>query len=344
MKRIFSVIILVGLIGFLAIFLFVRFSPESLEPLVVNQLISTRNEQNSFFDGSEDITVYTIGTAAPMPGDRVQTGTGIVVNNKFFLFDVGDGVVQQAETMNLPIQKIDAVFISHWHSDHFIDLPYLINRSWILGRDKVLNVYGPNGLEDILQASQQLIAIENQHRVKHHGEKLMNLENVKTRGFPILLGGDESKLIYNNEGIKITAFLVNHHPLTPAFGFCIEYNGKKVVLSGDTKKNENLIAFAKNADILIHEVLLPSFLTEVSKQIKESGDDRAAQIVSEIAEYHTSPKEIAEIAKICKPKKIVLNHFVPLPDYKVIEFIYRNELKGIDNVYLSNDGDKYLVN
>jgi len=343
MKKLSIGLLVFCLLAGAVILFIVKTKPHLFESIIVKQLISKRNEQKTFFDAKDKITIYTIGTAAPMPGDRVQTGTGIVINNKFFLFDVGDGVVQQAETMNLPIHEIDAVFITHWHSDHYIDLPYLINRSWVLGRDTILDVYGPTGLDKILQASQQIIAVENAHRVRHHGEKIMNLNAAETKANPIVLNGSESTVVYNFEGIKITAFSVDHHPVAPSFGYCIEYKGKKVVLSGDTKKNENLIAFAQNADVLIHEILLPSFLTEVSKQLNESGSKRASKMVSEVIDYHTSPKEILEIIEICKPKKIVLNHFVPLPDFKVIEYMYRKELKGVKNLYLADDGDKFIV-
>ena len=87
---------------------------------------------------------------------------------------VGDGVVTKAEQMNLPLNELDAIFITHFHSDHYIDLPYLINRSWVLGRSKNLNVYGPEGLYNILASNYDFLELENKHRVDHHGSDLMN--------------------------------------------------------------------------------------------------------------------------------------------------------------------------
>ena len=122
----------------LTVFVAIRFFPEKLIPIVLNQQIkrlAAQNEKNDrILNDKESIRIYTVGTASPMPGERVQTGTAVIVNGHFFLFDVGDGVVMKAENMGLPLNRLDGIFMTHWHSDHLMDLPSLISRSWLLGR------------------------------------------------------------------------------------------------------------------------------------------------------------------------------------------------------------------
>ena len=337
---IFTILAIILAIGWITI----TFFPHKLVPMMLDQQLKRFNRGGDLLKETENITVYTVGTSSPMPGTRAQTGTAVFVNGHFFMFDVGAGVVQKAENMGLPLTQIDGVFLTHWHSDHFIDLPYLINRSWVLGRTNDLHVYGPDGLDTLMQAIDQLLHIESQHRVAHHGAEMMDIH--KARGIPHefqnVQGGKE--VVYQQDGITITAFDVNHEPIEPAVGYVIEYKDKKVVISGDTKKNEMVLEMAKDADLLIHEVLLVSLLQQMEVTLKESGHTRNSIIVHDIQDYHTAPAEVAEIAAKAKVKKLVLHHFVPAPDLKVIENLYRRELKGYDGeIHFANDGDRLVI-
>ena len=160
--------------------------------------------------------------------------------------------------------------------------------------------------------------------------------------FKNVQGGKE--VVYNQDGITITAFDVNHEPIEPAVGYVIEYNGKKVVISGDTKKNELVLEMAQDADLLFHEVLLVSLLKKMTEELGKSGLKRNQKIIHDIQDYHTSPAEVAEIAAKANVKELVLYHFAPAPDIQVIKNLYKRELKGYDGtIHFSNDGDKFVV-
>lgn len=337
---ILTIIILIAAIGWTAI----TFFPHKLVPMMLDQQMKRLNPGDDLWENTESITIYTVGTASPMPGTRAQTGTAVFVNGHFFMFDAGAGVVQKAENIGLPLDKLDGVFITHYHSDHFIDLPYLINRSWVLGRTSDLHVYGPDGLDTLMHAIDQLLHIENQHRVAHHGTELMDVS--KAKGIPHEfknVQGDK-EVVYQQDGITITAFDVNHEPIEPAVGYVIEYKDKKVVISGDTKKNDLVLEMARDADLLLHEVLLVSLLQQMEAKLEEMGNTRNSIIVHDIQDYHTSPAEVAEIAAKAKVKKLVLHHFVPAPDLKVVENLYRRELKGYDGeIHFAEDGDRFVV-
>lgn len=344
MKKILRNILALILSVFAFSWIAITFFPEKLVPLMLDQQIKRLNQSNDLLEDKNAITVFTVGTSSPLPGNRAQTGTAVFVNGHFFMFDVGPGVVQKAENIQLPLDQLDAVFITHYHSDHFMDLPYLISRSWVLGRTNDLQVYGPDGLDTLMQAVDQLLHIENQHRVDHHGEELMDISKAKgiPHEFKNVEGGKE--IVFQKDGITVTAFDVNHEPIEPAVGYAIEYDGKKVVISGDTKKNDLVLEMAKEADLLIHEVLFVSLLEQMSVKLAAAGNSRNAKLVHDIQDYHTSPKEVAELAEVAKVKKLILHHFAPAPDLRVIKNLYKKELSGYNGpIHFANDGDKFIV-
>jgi ribonuclease Z len=345
--------ILYSILGLAAILLVIgfvvtTFFPEKLVPFMLNQQLQRQmalvEKNNEILEDQESIRVYTVGTASPMPGERVQTGTGVIVNGHFFMFDVGDGVVQKAENMGLPLNRLDGIFITHWHSDHMMDLPSLISRSWLLGRTKDLHLYGPDGTDTLNQAINQFLHIENRHRLDHHGHETMDISKARAiaHEFKNVQGGKE--VIYQQDGITITAFDVDHAPIEPAVGYAIEYNGKKVVISGDTKKNDLVLEMAQNADLLLHEVILNSLLKQMEPRLIQFGMTRNRKIVHDIQDYHTPPSEVAEIASKANVKKLVLHHFAPPPDFRVVKNLYQKELSGYDGeIHFSNDGDVFVI-
>lgn len=344
MKKILRYILAIVTIIFVSGWIVITFFPEKLLPFILDQQVNQLNQSSDYLEDKNAITVFTVGTSSPLPGERAQTGTAVFVNGYFFMFDVGAGVVQKSENIQLPLDQLDAIFITHYHSDHFMDLPNLINRSWVLGRTNDLHVYGPDGLDTLMEAVDQLLHIENQHRVDHHGAALMDISKAKgiSHEFKNIPNGKE--IVFQKDGITITAFDVNHEPIEPAVGYAIEYDGKKVVISGDTKKNELVLEMAKEADLLLHEVLLVSLLKQLSSKLEATGNSRNSKIVHDIQDYHTSPSEVAELAKAAKVKKLVLHHFAPSPDFRVVKNLYQKELSGYDGpIHFANDGDMFIV-
>lgn len=345
--------ILYFILGITATLLFVgfiatTFFPEKLVPFMLKQQLKNQQAQikknQALLSDKENITVFTVGTASPMPGKRVQTGIAVIVNSHFFMFDVGDGVVRKAENMGLPLAQLDGIFITHWHSDHMMDLPSLVSRSWLLGRTNELHLYGPDGTDTMNHAMNQFLHIENKHRLDHHGAATMDISKARAipHEFKNVQGSKE--VIYNQDGITITAFDVNHEPIEPAVGYVIEYNGKKVVISGDTKKSELIVEMAKDADLLFHEVMLISLLKKMTAALGEADMTRNQKIITDIQDYHTSPADVAEIAAKANVKALGLYHFGPAPDMRVLKNLYKKELKGYNGtIHFANDGDKFIV-
>jgi len=334
--------LLAGIVGMV----YTSRNTESLFSIAINSQIDSSLElATELLDNTEDIIVYTIGTAAPIPSSRSQTCTAIFVNGEFFVFDVGDGSVKELENQNLPLNKISGVFLTHLHSDHFIDLPALVNRTWLLGRSKILPVFGPIGTEKIMTNVENMLEIEHQYRVDHHGD-IMNIEESKTLATEITTPHNGASKVYQQNGITITAFDVGHEPVSPDFGYVIEYKDKKVVLSGDTNKNKNVIKHAQNADLLIHEAMLFDLIDQISKLTNDKGLSRNAKILADISDYHTSNIEAAEVAAEANVKHLVLSHLAPVPDRKVISRQYTQGLSKIfdGEITLADDGDKFIIN
>tara|TARA_B100000497_G_C7650116_1_gene391071 strand:- start:116 stop:1165 length:1050 start_codon:yes stop_codon:yes gene_type:complete len=343
-KYLFGLILLLIIIGMVV----TTFFPETLLPFMLNTQLKNNQaqvaEMNQLLEDKDRIYVYTVGTSSPLPGDRAQTGTAIIVNGHFFMFDVGDGVVRKATNFGLPLNRLDGIFITHWHSDHFMDLPSLVSQSWLMGRTTELHLYGPDGADTINQAINQLLHIENKHRVDHHGTTIMDVSKARAIAHEFKNVQDDKEVVYDNDGITITAFDVNHEPIEPAVGYAIEYKGKKVVISGDTKKNNLLLEMSKDADLLLHEVILNSLLQKMEVIVQDAGMTRNAKIIHDIQDYHTTPAEVADIATKANVKELVLHHFAPAPDIRIMKSLYKKELKGYEGpIHFANDGDLFVV-
>jgi len=291
------------------------------------------------------MSLITVGTAAPLPGDRTQSCNAVFVNGQFLVFDLGRGAAGAIEKLRLPQQAVSAVFISHWHSDHYLDLPHFVNRSWMLGRQSPLNVYGPNPIDSILGGLQSFLYQDQNHREAHHGAEILDKSVAGTNPILVNVNDGSELMIYNNDGVTVTAFRVNHDPIDPSLGYKIEYKGRSIVFSGDTKKSDQVIKAAEGADILVHEAMQKDFIQRASALQEKQGNIRNATILKDIINYHSSPTEAAEVASAANVKKLILSHLAPTPENPISRRFYT---RGLDKIYngpilLAEDGDLYTI-
>ncbi|MBU1045492.1 MAG: MBL fold metallo-hydrolase, partial [Candidatus Omnitrophica bacterium] len=147
---------------------------------MIARVIKQRNVRNQKVAedllSPDQISVVLVGTAGPMSPDVAQASTAVFVNGQFLLFDAGDYAQKRMEQFNLPSESLDAVFLTHFHNDHIADLGEIMQRSYMLGREKDLVVYGPTGVEDIVTGFNMIYAADSDHRTEHHGEEVMPLE------------------------------------------------------------------------------------------------------------------------------------------------------------------------
>ena len=253
------------------------------------------------------ITVTLLGTGTPQPVmDRFSASILVQAGGKNLLFDVGRGCLLRLRQLKVENNTIDAVFFTHLHSDHIVGFPDFWLTGWLVShRKEPLKVFGPEGTKQM--TDYLLKAYQFDIKIREEDDKA-STEGIKLRTTDIKEG-----TVYEEDGVKVIAFLVDHYPVVPAFGYRIEFGGHSVVLSGDTRYSENLIKFAKGTDLLVHEVAI------ASDTLKKS-DPRY-----NILAHHTTPEQASKVFTLVKPKLAVYSHIVTINHYPTEEILKRTK-------------------
>jgi ribonuclease Z len=254
----------------------------------------------SFAYAQSDFSVTLLGTGDPQPRvDRFGPATLVEVAGQELLFDVGRGATQRLVQLDIALSALDGVFLTHFHSDHINGLADLWMTGWIpppYGRRSApFEVWGPVGTKSMLDHLE--IAFEANTNIRIPDE-LLPPEGIDTLAHEF----DEDGVVYEKDGVVVTAFAVDHGELIkPAYGYRVDYDGRSVVISGDTKFDENLIEAARGADLIIHEVgLVTDELLASSEQFRR------------IIGHHTTPEEAGIVFDEVNPKLAVYTHLVML--------------------------------
>ncbi|HJN77442.1 MAG TPA: MBL fold metallo-hydrolase [Myxococcota bacterium] len=174
---------------------------------------------------------------------------------KFLLFDAGDGAQRSMESQQLPIADIDAVFLTHFHSDHMADLGEVISRSWILGRQHLLPIYGGPAVDRVVQGYRSAYSPDVTYRNAHHASEVFPEPSLHAEAVQLEQAPATGVVIYEQGGVRVWAYGVDHSPVSPAVGYRIEYGGRAIGISGDTVDSDGLRNLASNADLLVSEVM-----------------------------------------------------------------------------------------
>ncbi len=325
-------------------------STKRIDKLMKNQVIGIIEERTrSGADILEDVDMHVIlvGSGGPMNNeDRLSACTAIIAGGEFILVDVGPGTSRNADLQNLPLKDLSGIFLTHFHSDHIGDLGEANFMSWAQGRTKDLDVYGPEGIDGIIEGLKEVYALDKEYRIAHHGEDVMLPGSSSMISHTIeFTDPDEAVLFFDRSGLKAYAFLVDHFPVVPAVGYRFEYKGNVVVITGDTKKTNTLAKHAKGADILISEGLSMRLIGLLSETLAEVDQPRLASIMKDVLDYHIDPVEAAEVAQEAGAETLVFNHIIPpLPNWLIGSMF----LKGVDDVYdgkviLGEDGMRFTL-
>jgi ribonuclease Z len=256
------------------------------------------------------------GTGSPFP-DPTRAGpcSAIIAGDRLFIVDTGEGSARNLGYMGIPAAKIEAVFLTHFHSDHIDGLgPFMLQR-WGVGTFQTPTpVYGPTGVDKVVDGFRAAYVLDFGYRVAHHSEKIMPPGGSGGKGMPFALppvGQGDAVVVLDDKGLKITAFRVDHAPIDPAVGYRFDYKGRSVVISGDTKKTPSVQAIAKGVDILVHEALQPALVKILETEFADHKLNNMSQVMRDILNYHTTPEEAAAQAAAAGAKALVLNHIVP---------------------------------
>lgn len=201
-----------------------------------------------------------------------------------------------------------------------------------MGRETPFRVWGPEGTRDMMAHLEQAYAFDIHIRrdVDQH---------LPQSGIEVQAKDIEQGVVYESGGVKITAFLVEHGLVKPAFGFRVDYAGHSVVLSGDTNYSENLIHYARGTDVLIHEVIDPEAYGNLATS--DNNDER-----KRILAHHTTPEDAGKVFTKVAPKLAVYSHIVP-PDAPTLipqtRKTYSGPLEVGEDLMSISIGEKVIV-
>lgn len=243
---------------------------------------------------AQDIKVTLLGTGCPPPVMH-RFGPSILVESggQKFLFDAGRGALQRLTQLKVPWPEVQGVFLTHLHSDHVVGFPDLWLTGWIMipRRMAPVHVWGPRGTAKMMSHLEQ--AYEFDIRIRLFDDR------ASPDGIVLLAEDIQEGVVFEKDGVKVTAFEVDHSPVKPAFGYRIDYAGRSVVLSGDTRVSENLIRYAQGVDLLVHEVAAPGSILRQGHP-----PDRVESIVA----HHVTPEQAGQVFSRVKPKLAVYSH------------------------------------
>lgn len=265
------------------------------------------SEVKSAKASAPDITVTVLGSGTPMP-TADQYGAAILVQagGKDLLFDCGRGCTSRLVQVDRDlITGIEHLFLTHLHSDHIVGVDDLWLNGWTQGRNAPMKVFGPPGTIGFFTHLKQAFDEDIKVRIK--------------KGLPATIDGislaeikkiSEDQIVLNEDGVVVTAFLVDHQPVEPAFGFRIDYAGRSVIISGDTKPSDNLVNNAMDADVILHELFSPSLVNYVRTNFTKEQYEAIVGI-------HTTVEQASVIFARTKPRLGVYYHLRLTPKDKV---------------------------
>jgi ribonuclease Z len=252
-------------------------------------------------DVSIKVTLLGTGSGPLVRLNRYQTTTLVEAGGEKLLFDCGRGVLIRMVQAKIPIDTVTKLFITHLHSDHVVDVADLLLTPWSARspRKVPLEVWGPTGTEAMMDHLQKAFAYDI--HVRRDVDEKFSPEGIKVLSHDIQQG-----IVYEKNGVKVTAFLVDHGPVKPAFGYRVDYAGHSIALSGDTRFSENLIQFSKGVDVLIHEGLDPDVFRSLASSFTQQQKDS-------IISHHTTAEQAGEIFARVKPRLAVYSHIEGSP-------------------------------
>lgn len=239
------------------------------------------------------------GTGSPLPNlDRAGPCNLVVAGDQAFVIDIGEGGARNLNLMRFDLTSVDALLLTHFHSDHTDGLGPLALLYW------------SQGVEQIAEGYNITYAQDHSYRIEHHGTDLIPPSGRGIEAFPFAIA-DGPVVVREEDGLTITAIRVDHDPVKPAVAYRFDYRGRSIVIGGDADKSESLATLSKGADILVHDALQPKLVAYLTDGLSRTGRDNVAEITVDILDYHASPEEAAETAQAAGVRHLVLSHLVP---------------------------------
>ena len=272
-------------------------------------------------DAKAGTRLVLLGTkGGPTPSAlRAQPANLLVVDGRPYVIDCGNGVATQLVRAGVRLSDIDHVFLTHQHSDHNADLGNLVFLAWASSLKTTVHLHGPPPIAKMVDAFVAMNATDIEIRIREEGRPplrpLVQVEEFERGG-----------VVLEDDRVRVTAALVDHYLLKPAFAYRFDTQSsagpRSVVFSGDTAPSDNLIALAKGADVLVHEVM---YLPALQKML--ASIDNAPTLIDHLLKAHTTTEQVGKIAAAAGVKTLVLSHFVPGADPSITDAMWSADVR-----------------
>jgi ribonuclease Z len=320
---------------------------DSIVTSLAIQFIESRMGANHIETLEEGLHLALCGAGSPLAAPKASGPcVAVVAGKQLFIVDSGSNGRSTLNRMGFKPGDVEAVFLTHFHSDHIDGLGNMGVSRWAGGDfPGPLPVYGPEGVERVVNGFNESYAQDVIYRHDHHGDLVAPLAGAGLQAVPFTQPAvGELVTVYEQGDLKVEALAVDHKPVKPAVGYRFSYKGRSLLISGDTVKSANVQHFAQGVDLLVHEGLSDNLVSMMEKAARKTGNISGAKIMHDILDYHTTPVEAAEIARDAGVGHLLYYHIVPPLMFPGQASLYLNGAEDIFPDYtIGQDGAAFSL-
>ncbi len=303
-----AVLAVIAVVGF-------RIFERPIAMALAKHFVARQMRRNLVAELPRGLHIGLCGSGSPLP-DPTRAGPCVLVvaGERSFVVDAGSGSTRNLLMMDFRVGDLEAVLLTHYHSDHIADLGELLLQRWAEGANaSPTPVYGPVGVADVVKGFNAAYAHDVGYRVAHHGPETVPPSGAggEPREVPLGDESDAAALVVDDGDVRITMFRVDHDPVNPAVAYRFDYAGRSVVVSGDLAYSESMIRHAKGADLLAHEGLQPALVQLINREAHRQQRANIEHITADIPSYHTTPEQAATVASKAGVGYLVFYHVIP---------------------------------
>ena len=273
-------------------------------------ILHTVLTRTAYSQQAKPTRLVLLGTkGGPRVGEagRSNPSSVVLINDVPYVVDCGYGTSKQLLTAGIALNRLRYIFITHQHSDHNLEFGPLCYNAWITGIPTRVDAYGPPGLTRMAADFFDYLKFDIETRIVDEGRpdprKLVTTHEV-----------DKPGLVLQNDDVRVSACLVRHPPITQSYAYRFDAKDRSIVISGDTAYAPELAEFAKDADVLVHEVMYLPGIEALLRRLPN-----AKRLREHLMAAHTLPEDVGKIAAQARVKTLVLSHFVPGDDSSITD-------------------------